>query len=81
MLLHENKGPLTDINMSPQQVNILMQQHVGAPAQPVVSVGDRVKQGDLIGAVDNDQLGTPIHASIDGIVKLAQDTNIIIEQG
>jgi cobalamin reductase len=77
----ENKGPLTDINMSPQQVNLPMRQHVGAPAQPVVSVGDRVKQGDLIGAVDNDQLGTPIHASIDGIVKLAQDTHIIIEQG
>ena len=52
----------------PQRVVIPMQQHIGAPCKPTVSVGDVVKIGQLIG--DSDAfVSAPIHASISGKVK------------
>ena len=42
-------------------------QHVGRPARPTVGAGDRVREGMLIGAADDD--GANIHAPIPGIVR------------
>ncbi|MEW5977864.1 MAG: 4Fe-4S dicluster domain-containing protein [Acidobacteriota bacterium] len=50
------------------QVTIPLAGHVGQPAAPVVSEGDRVKRGQVIGKVSAEQLGCPVHASIDGRV-------------
>ena len=61
------------------KVSIPMQQHLGKPALPVVSVGDRVKKGDLIGEIPDGALGARIHASIDGTVESVGD-NIAIKQ-
>jgi len=62
-----------------KQVNIPMQQHLGKPALPVVSAGDRVNKGDLIGEIPEGALGARIHASIDGTVESVGD-NIVIKQ-
>ena len=62
-----------------KMVSIPMQQHLGKPALPVVSVGDRVKKGDLIGEIPDGALGARIHASIDGTVESVGD-NIVIKQ-
>ena len=43
-----------------------MQQHIGAPCQPLVSVGDRVLLGQKIG--DGEGLCVPVHASVSGTV-------------
>lgn len=52
---------------APAKVYIPMQQHIGAPAQPLVQKGDYVKKGQLIGNFENG-LSCPIHASISGTV-------------
>jgi Na+-translocating ferredoxin:NAD+ oxidoreductase RnfC subunit len=52
----------------PGEVFLLFRQHIGMPAIPVVGVGDRVKQGDLIAAANDKGMSANIHSSIDGIV-------------
>ena len=63
---------------SPKYVSIPMQQHIGAPATPLVSKGDRVKKGQLI-AKAADGLSVNIHASISGVVIGAKDGVISIK--
>lgn len=50
----------------PKQVIIPMSQHIGAPAKPLVSVGDTVKKGQKIG--EGEGLSVPVHASVSGKV-------------
>ena len=52
--------------------------HIGAPAKPVVQVGDTVKKGDKI-ADAADGLSVPAYASVDGRVTYAQDGKVVIE--
>ncbi len=51
----------------PDKVIIPMSQHIGAPCNPVVKVGDMVKKGQVIGKSDA-FMHSPIHASISGKV-------------
>ena len=69
--LREHKdtaGKQTERMPEPKTVSIPLSQHIGAPAQPVVAVGDTVKVGQVIGEVTAG-LGCPVHASISGTVK------------
>ena len=50
----------------PKQVVIPLQQHIGAPCQPLVKVGDHVLRGQKIG--DGEGLCVPVHASVSGTV-------------
>ena len=52
--------------ITPKQVVIPMQQHIGAPCTPLVQVGDRVLRGQKIG--DGEGLCVPVHASVSGTV-------------
>jgi Na+-translocating ferredoxin:NAD+ oxidoreductase RnfC subunit len=52
----------------PSEVLIKMQQHIGVPAEPIVSSGQSVRKNDLIGDIKEGKLGAKIHASIDGVV-------------
>ena len=54
-------------NIEPEYVVIPMVQHIGAPCQPLVKVGDRVLKGQKIG--DGEGLCVPVHASVSGLVK------------
>lgn len=56
----------------PKIVKISMSQHIGAPATPVVSVGDRVKKGTLIGAA-NGAVSANVFASVAGTVTAVED--------
>lgn len=51
----------------PEKVFIPMSQHIGAPCQPIVAVGDRVKLGQKIGEAVK-YVGAPIHSSVSGEV-------------
>ncbi len=51
----------------PNMVFIPLSQHIGAPAQPIVSPGDYVKQGQVIGESDA-FVSAKVHASISGKV-------------
>ena len=58
---------ITDfIKIQPKSVVIPMQQHIGAPCTPLVSVGDHVVVGQKIG--DGQGLCVPVHASVSGTV-------------
>ncbi|MBQ9547888.1 MAG: electron transport complex subunit RsxC [Bacteroidales bacterium] len=52
----------------PQTLYISMAQHLGAPAKPVVAVGDRVKTGQVI-AEPGGFISAFVHASASGTVK------------
>ncbi|MBQ8203000.1 MAG: electron transport complex subunit RsxC [Clostridia bacterium] len=54
------------------KVIIPMGMHIGAPAVPVVKVGDAVKKGTLI-AEQNGFVSSPVYASISGTVKEISD--------
>ena len=53
-------------SITPKQVVIPMQQHIGAPCVPLVQVGDHVLRGQKIG--DGEGLCVPVHASVSGTV-------------
>lgn len=61
------------------KVKILMSQHIGAPAVPVVESGAKVKAGDRIAKPGNG-LSVAIHASMDGIVREVTDKYIVITE-
>lgn len=52
----------------PAEVEILMSQHIGAPANPVVKVGDQVFVGTLIGEAQG-YVSSPVYSSVSGKVK------------
>ncbi len=55
----------------PETVTILLRQHIGAPCEPIVKVGDEVKVGQKIGDTDA-FVSAPIHSSVSGkVVKIA----------
>ena len=63
----EMSKTVTDfLTIAPKHVVIPMQQHIGAPCQPLVAVGDRVLRGQKIG--DGEGLCVPVHASVSGTV-------------
>jgi len=63
---------------SMKSVTIPMVMHIGAPAKPVVKVGDHVKIGQMIGEPGG-FVSAPIHASVSGTVKKIED--ILLSNG
>lgn len=53
--------------MLPQQAVIMLGQHIGAPAKPIVAKGDKVKVGTKI-AEPGGYVSAAIHSSVSGIV-------------
>lgn len=54
--------------MQEKYYTFLTKQHIGAPAGPVVRVGELVRRGQCIAGISEGQLGTDIHSSVDGVV-------------
>ncbi len=65
---------LTDV----KSVTIPMQMHIGAPAKPIVKVGDLVQVGTQI-AETTHPVSAPIHASVSG--KVTKITDILLSNG
>ncbi|MCB0180458.1 MAG: 4Fe-4S dicluster domain-containing protein, partial [Anaerolineae bacterium] len=70
---------LTPVAAAFDRVTINLKQHIGAPCQPTVAVGDRVTVGDVIGRTPEQALGVPVHASINGVVRQVTAAHIVIE--
>ena len=68
----KNTAKMPALRMEPPKVvTIPMSMHIGAPAKPVVAVGDAVKVGTLI-AEAGGAVSAPIHASVSGkVTKIA----------
>lgn len=70
MALH----PEFEGDFTPQTVSIPLHQHIGAPSQACVNVGDTVTIGDCIATPPEGALGATIHASISGKVTAVDKT-------
>ena len=65
----KNTADMSAVRMTPpESVLIPMAQHIGAPANPVVKVGDHVFVGTLIGEAAG-YVSSNIHSSVSGTVK------------
>ena len=65
---NKNTADMSPVRMTPpKEVLLPMAQHIGAPATPVVKVGDEVKVGQLI-AEPSGYVSSPIYASVSGKV-------------
>ncbi len=65
---NKNTSALEIVRMpNPERVILPMQQHIGAPCEPTVKVGDEVKVGQVVGDTDA-FVSAPIHASVSGKV-------------
>ena len=69
-----NHGTLREGVVATGRVRLPLKQHVGAPCTPNVTVGTKVREGDLVATLPDGQLGAPIHASISGTVTAVGDT-------
>ena len=75
----KNTDQLAPVFMpAPSTVTIPMSMHIGAPAKPVVKVGDLVKVGTLI-AEAGGFVSAPIHASVSG--KVTKITDYLLSSG
>ena len=52
---------------------------MGAPAKPVVELGDVIEEGALIATIPENALGANIHASISGTVTEVTGDHIVIQ--
>ena len=69
----KNTADMAPVKMtSPAQVLLPMDQHIGAPATPVVKVGDEVRVGQLV-AEASGTVSAPIYASVSGKVIKIED--------
>lgn len=70
---HKNTASLKAVRMSiPSEVVIPMAMHIGAPATPIVKVGERVLVGQKI-AEAGGYISAPIHSSVSGTVKRIEE--------
>ena len=72
---HDNKlnteVPVKELPI-PQQVCVMVSQHLGAPSQPIVKKGDKVKVGTVL--TQNDAfLGAVVHSPVSGTVNKIAD--------
>lgn len=65
------KKEISALVKQPEIVVLPMKMHIGAPCQPIVKVGDRVRIGDVVAEAAG--LGAPIHASIAGTVRKIEE--------
>lgn len=63
---------------APWRLVLPLKQHAGAPALPVVAVGDTVKADQLI-AKGNGRFSMPIHAPLAGVISAVDHGNITIK--
>ena len=79
-----NVGPLREDLLPAAKVGVKLKQHIGAPCEAVVKVGDRVAKGQVVGRPPQSNgkpaLGAAVHASIDGAVTAVRDGVVWIER-
>lgn len=76
-----NKLKIEEVSIDKiKEVTILLKQGIGKKTSPLVKIGDRVKEGQIIGDLDDKILGSKIHSSIDGIVKQVNENNVVVEK-
>jgi Na+-translocating ferredoxin:NAD+ oxidoreductase RnfC subunit len=81
LMAYDKSAPMTQVEFKPEYISISLRQHIGAPATPVVTVGEQVEAGQLIGKIPDNSLGAAVHASLAGTVIEIKDNFIVIKVG
>lgn len=68
------------VEANPKAVTISVAQHIGAPGEIQVSVGDTVSVGTLLGKIPEGALGANVHSSVNGKVTAISGNLITIER-
>lgn len=75
---YNKEAPLYDIRLNPPLVKIMLSQHIGAKAVPLVNKGDQVEEGSPLAIAQEGKLSLPVHASIAGkVTEVGQDYIIL----
>jgi Na+-translocating ferredoxin:NAD+ oxidoreductase RnfC subunit len=72
-------APITDKEVKPKKLKIMLSQHIGAPAKSVVNKGTEIIAGDLIGKEIDNALSIPVFSPLSGTVAEANDEFVIID--
>ena len=78
VLNFKDEGSLKDMRIVPQMVRVPLDQHIGAPSEPVVKVGDQVIKYDIIAKAAG-KISSNTHASISGTITEVLKHEIRIE--
>ncbi len=77
---YPDEGPLVENEFTTETLRIKLRQHIGAPASPLVAIGDTVQCGQKIASV-GENLGSEIHAPAAGTITEIGDDKIVIKIG
>ena len=69
---HSTEGKKVEVCKAPDIVRIPLKQHVGAPCDPLVKPGDRVKWGQKIGQPQG-YVSAAVHSSVSGTVQSIEE--------
>lgn len=79
LLPYDFPAPLVETEIPAKKVKIMLSQHIGAPAEAVVKVGDVVTRGQAVGVGAADKLSVNVHASVSGKVVEVNDKYVTIQ--
>jgi len=65
---YDAHAEFVETSAHPEQVRILLKQHVGVAAEAVGKAGEKEERGQLIGRIPEGKLAAAVHASISGII-------------
>lgn len=68
----------TEVMPPPEKIILAMSQHLGAPCEPTVKVGDTVEVGQVVGDSDK-PLSAPVHSGVSG--KVTGITQLLLPGG
>lgn len=77
----DRPAPLEVVERRPTWVIIPLLQGAGRPGRPVVTPGERVDRGQLLGEPPAGSLGAAVHASIEGTVESVSSDAVTIRAG
>jgi Na+-translocating ferredoxin:NAD+ oxidoreductase RnfC subunit len=77
---YDRPAPWHHCDYQPRKITLPLGQHLGAPCEPVVKVGDRVAAGQVVADIPEGKLAARIHSSIDGVVTTVNGAVVIEAQ-
>lgn len=71
---------IRSLRYRPKRVELMLKQHIGMPAEPIVALGDWVERAELIAKIPTEgALGSNLFASISGLITEVMGDRICIE--
>lgn len=80
VLEYDLPAPLIRKEISPGRLVLPLKQSAGTPCLAKVRAGDRVRAGQVIGEPAPNALGAILHAPVGGVVREANDKQIVLER-